>query len=320
MTATEIKSKSVSIAFKIQELNQESGVFIGILSAYNVLDWGGEIVKKGAFTKTIKESGGKIPLYLNHDLSDVRQKIGLLELADQEDGLYVKGTLNLEMPSAQQALSVMRFDNKNGLKTGLSIGFLTIKDSVKDGTRYLEEVKLLEGSIVTIPANPNCFVLGVKRAPDGITEMKGFSQEFEMIRVFDLKSQALNALYYGLSDDVYGAGTREEALTSVKQSIADFSAVIEEFVNGFFDIQGKSDVTAETKDAFKARISEFKLQVPKAVAANIAALLEKGKALLDGAAIQPDEPGDTHSDELTDEEKTAVSDFLKGVFDDKPTT
>src|SRR6185312_17119117 len=99
--------------------------------------------------------GNKVPMLYMHDMS---RPIGVMELTDGDSALEVKGVLNMEMEDAKAARSLMRFNLKNGIKTGLSIGYITVKDSVNNGIRYLKEIKLLEGSVVTLAANRLCAV------------------------------------------------------------------------------------------------------------------------------------------------------------------
>ncbi len=142
--------------FKLANLD-EKGAFTGFASIYGNTDSYGDAVMPGAFTKTIQESGGEIPILYQH-----HEPIGKGRLIDQQDGLSIEGNLILEVPTASSAYALA----KAGVIKGLSIGYKTIKDQwdhVKK-TRQLLEVKLYEVSLVTFPANPLATITGVKSA------------------------------------------------------------------------------------------------------------------------------------------------------------
>ena len=142
----------------------DPGTFEGTLSTYGGSpDLQGDVVQPGAFTKTLKENRGTVPLFLNHDPN---QQVGVLKLHDTPTALAAKGKLNLDVPLARDAYSNMLFNAKHGVKTGLSIGFRTIKDRVEGSTRHLVELALGEGSITLFPANEQALVSAVKSEID----------------------------------------------------------------------------------------------------------------------------------------------------------
>lgn len=142
--------------WETKEIGPEEGSFEGALSVYGIRDEIGDIVERGAFSKTIAEKKGQVPLLWQHD---ARQPIGLLSLEDAEDALRVRGKLVLGVPQARNAYQLMRA----GVVRGLSIGFETVKQETgDDGVRRLKEIKLWEGSLVTFPANPAAQVDSIK--------------------------------------------------------------------------------------------------------------------------------------------------------------
>jgi HK97 family phage prohead protease len=113
-----------------------------------------EIIKPGAFTKTIKE--GDVRALWNHDSKSIlaRQKTGGLVLEDREDGLHFTIKIPESRAFAMDAYDVV----KTGDADGVSFGFRTIKDTWIDEEgeplkRELNEVELFEVSVgVTFPA------------------------------------------------------------------------------------------------------------------------------------------------------------------------
>lgn len=139
----------------------ETGVFEGYASTFNEKDLGGDIVVPGAFTKSLKARGAKgVRMFADHDS---RNRVGVWEsIAEDEKGLFVKGRLLTEKSTGRDAY----IDLKEGALDGLSIGFRTIKDKY-DGrrkARMLEEIDLLEISLVAFPMNESARVNAVKAA------------------------------------------------------------------------------------------------------------------------------------------------------------
>jgi HK97 family phage prohead protease len=135
----------------------EEGTFEGRLAVYNTVDEGGDVIEPGAFTKTLQESGGVVPLLWQHDTC---QPIGVLHLTDSQTALNCKAQLVLSVPQARQAYDLIRA----GVVKGLSIGYLAIKDAVAGEVRRLKELRLFEGSLVTFPMNLEAQVTAVKTA------------------------------------------------------------------------------------------------------------------------------------------------------------
>lgn len=153
----------------------ETGVFEGRLSTYGgPPDRVGDVVQPGAFSKTLQESGGIVPLLLGHDSN---KQVGILRLRDSASALVANGEFNMDSPLAREAHSQLRFNAKNGLRHGLSIGYRVIKSFAKNGVRYLTEVELFEGSLTPIPANVYATVEAVKR--QGTSELDEMRADFQ---------------------------------------------------------------------------------------------------------------------------------------------
>lgn len=109
-----------------------------------------EYVKRGAFTKTLKD-GADVRLLIDHTgVPLARTKSGTLALEEDERGLRVEAELDPTNPDAARVISAM----KRGDLSQMSFAFRTIKDSWSDGgeTRELREVQLFDVSVVTFPA------------------------------------------------------------------------------------------------------------------------------------------------------------------------
>lgn len=161
----ERRSFSWNIGFDDIEIREnEAGDpigFSGYFARFNDLseDLGGfvEKIQRGAFSKTIKESD--IRFLLNHDANIVlgRNTAGTLRLRERSAGLWFEN----DLPDTTQARDLM-VNVKAGNITQGSFGFQTVRDKWKEDAepivRTLQEVKLIDVSLVTFPAYPSTSV------------------------------------------------------------------------------------------------------------------------------------------------------------------
>lgn len=152
---------------------EDSGEFRGIASVYGVEDSYGDVIDKGAFTKTISENP-MIPILWQHDSREV---IGMGEVKEWQGKVLVSGRLDMEDPTAQKAYRKL----KNGLMKGLSIGFYAIKttwETVNErAIRHISELKLVEVSVVTFPALESAQVTSVKNADELAERVKALEEK-----------------------------------------------------------------------------------------------------------------------------------------------
>lgn len=152
--------KYLNRPLEIKAVN-EDGLFSGYASVFEEIDSYRDIVKRGAFEKTLAESESKgraVPILWQHDAA---KPIGVYtELKEDEHGLYVEGQLNMDVQQAREALSLLR----QKALSGISIGYNSVRydTDVKSGVRRLYELKLYEASLVTFPACDGARVTDVK--------------------------------------------------------------------------------------------------------------------------------------------------------------
>jgi HK97 family phage prohead protease len=150
--------------FEVKTIS-EAGAFTGLASTYFGVDLGGDMILPGAFTKTLAEKRGQVPLLMGHD---TRSPIGLATLTDSPQGLVVKGELVLEADGAKSAYALL----KKGVIKGLSIGYDTVKSVMDGGVRKLSELKLWEISLTAFPMNPDAVITSVKSEADQIAQFR----------------------------------------------------------------------------------------------------------------------------------------------------
>lgn len=162
----------LSVTLELKE-TAEDGTFKGYGSVFNVKDSYDDVVERGAFNESLTkwQSKGMLPPMLwQHDM---RSPIGRYNVMREDgNGLYVEGKFSLGVEQARDAYSLL----KDGVISGLSIGYTTVKSQWcdKEKCRKLQQLDLIELSLVTMPANEMATVLHVKAAENIQTE-----REFE---------------------------------------------------------------------------------------------------------------------------------------------
>lgn len=148
--------ENMDFAFATKALTAD-GVVEGIAAGFGNVDEGGDMILPGAFAEALPADGkARIPMLMYHD--DRRPAGVWTELRETDDGLQVKGRFALSTRQGKEAYALV----KEGALSGLSIGYRSLKDSVKDGVRLLEKLRLFEVSLVTVPMNERAVVTGVK--------------------------------------------------------------------------------------------------------------------------------------------------------------
>ena len=142
----------------IKDVDTKNRIVTGYLSEFGSLDYDKDIIEKGAFTKSIMERKNDIFFLNQHDWKQPHGKFNVLQ--EDNKGLYFE---SMQLPNTTYSNDLIELYSM-GIVKEHSIGFSTIKsDWHKDGiTRIIKEVKLYEGSNVTLGANPNTPFTGFK--------------------------------------------------------------------------------------------------------------------------------------------------------------
>jgi HK97 family phage prohead protease len=158
------------------------------LSTFDVIDADNDMIKKGAFTKSIMERGvdstsnRKIAFLRYHDW---QKQIGkFVELSEDEKGLFAVAQLGTST-GGNDALN----DYADGIIREHSIGFQYVTDKIKwiddtsldsGGYWMITEVKLFEGSAVTFGANEHTDVVGVMKSEQRMDYASKISNEIDI--------------------------------------------------------------------------------------------------------------------------------------------
>lgn len=156
------------VKFAPTRLDAATGEFSGYASKFGNEDLGGDIVAKGAFTKSLEASGVRgVKMLYEHDCTC---PVGFwTDLAEDGNGLLSAGKLMVEdLAKAREVHALL----KHGVLDGLSIGYRVVKSSPDRArqVRVLEEVELKEISLVLFPMNNEAVISSVKSKVDLPTE------------------------------------------------------------------------------------------------------------------------------------------------------
>ena len=181
-----------NIAFELKDISEGSREVVFYGSAFDVLDSDNDVIKKGAFTKSIQERSGssngrKIAHLRNHDFE---HQIGSIkEIYEDSFGLKVVSTLGKSTKGNDALL-----DYQDGILREHSIGFNYVQDKIKfneesslneDGHWDITEVKLWEVSAVTFGANEFTPVLDVAK---GLNNKSQLAKKLEELNASFLKA------------------------------------------------------------------------------------------------------------------------------------
>lgn len=161
-----MKTKHLQIPLEIKSVS-ETGVFSGYGSVFHNEDSYGDIVRPGAFKKSLAEwekKGRLPPMLWQHDRYE---PIGVFtKMVEDEKGLFVEGRLLIDdIPQARAAYALL----KEKALGGMSIGYreILIEQDHDEKVTNLLELDLWEVSVVTFPANDEATVDSVKSALAG---------------------------------------------------------------------------------------------------------------------------------------------------------
>lgn len=152
-----MKHELKKMQFKIDEYNEEEGIFSGYGAVFENIDSGGDIIEPGAFTKTLAEGWERVKILALHN--DCWLPIGRpVELREDANGLFLRAKIS-DTTMGRDVKVLLR----DRVLNELSIGYdPIIFDYDENGIRHLREVKLWEVSVVPWAMNPEAVVTDYK--------------------------------------------------------------------------------------------------------------------------------------------------------------
>lgn len=165
-----VKTEYKTIAFEVEDYDEEEGIFSGYGAVFSNIDSGGDIIEPGAFTKTIAEGVGRVKILSGHN--ETLLPIGVpVELREDAKGLYMRGKIS-DTALGRDVKTLI----KDGVLGELSIGYdPVVFDYDESGIRHLREVKLWEISVVTWAMNEQAVITGYK-ADDFAAQVEATAQ------------------------------------------------------------------------------------------------------------------------------------------------
>lgn len=186
----EILYKSTHLG-ELKDADEKSGIVKGYGSVFGNIDSDGDIINKGAYTKTITENGNRVKYLYQHDMDKPLGK--MVNLYEDEKGLVFEA----EIPKTTLGRDVMEL-MKAGVITENSVGILPIRKEMVEGNRHINEVKLYEISAVTLAANDQAMIMDVKGNHSREKVLKRYDSIAKLIR----KGEISDDLGYALEAEI----------------------------------------------------------------------------------------------------------------------
>lgn len=156
-----------SISAEVKDVSLKNRTVEGYFSVFNVEDSDGDIIKPGAFAKTVAENGpgGKNRIMHLWQHNPMQPLAKPAEIQEDERGLRFISKIS-ETSWGTDALKLY----EDGVIEEHSIGFNTVKSNWSDEheANIITEVKLWEGSSVTWGANEHARVTDMKGTHEGL--------------------------------------------------------------------------------------------------------------------------------------------------------
>src|SRR6056300_1959595 len=167
---------------ELMDADAEKGIVKGYGSYFDNKDSDNDIIRKGAYTKTIKENGERVKYLYQHNMMQPTGKMS--ELYEDDKGLVFVA----EIPKTTLGKDVIEL-MKAGVITENSVGILPVVKENKGDYREIKEVKLYEISAVTLAANDQAKIMDVKSQQNLDQMYKRYDNIAKLIRKGDISDE-----------------------------------------------------------------------------------------------------------------------------------
>jgi HK97 family phage prohead protease len=160
---TDRKAVRLKNAVEVDSTDPNEARFVGYGNVYNHKDLGGDIMKTGVFTRSIKAKEGRFPLLADHK-TEMVDTLGVAYVTEDEKGLRTELVINTETQFGMETASNIRFYLKHKVPIGLSVGY-TATNGYYDRTsdsRVITEAKLYEMTVTLFPMNELSLIQSAK--------------------------------------------------------------------------------------------------------------------------------------------------------------
>ena len=177
---------------------EEDGSFEGYASVFNNKDLGNDVIKQGAFAKSIYDKKPRqIKLLYQHKTDE---PIGVIDsLTEDKRGLKIKGRLAMGTQKGREVYELMKMGALDSMSIGYKLQPEDYKYSEKLKKRTITNLDLMEVSMVTFPMNPKAKVTKVKLANMNTRELEEYLRDVGVMSSAVAK-QTANILYKSYQD------------------------------------------------------------------------------------------------------------------------
>jgi HK97 family phage prohead protease len=212
-------TKGLDFGFK--DIDTKQGVVSGYFAMFGNKDLDGDIIERGAFSKTVQERGpqGKklIKYLLDHDKTKAVARID--ELYEDEKGLYYKATIGTHSLGQDFAKMI-----DSGIINQHSFGFATVKEQYDQQSKAnrIKEVKMFEGSAIQfLGANPETTFIDLKSETDAIEYLNRLEKFLKTSDATDETLQQIELKLKSLSEIIKAGQSTLENEKADEQIIID---------------------------------------------------------------------------------------------------
>ena len=214
------------------------GVVEGYIASFKVEDvpFPDKFVK-GCFEDSIEEHRQRdarpIRLNFQHD----RNPIGgfpISSVFEDDRGLFGVAEINLDRQLGREVYSLA----KQGVLRDFSIGFIPQEWTIVDDTRIISKARIMEGSIVDEPMNPDAQIINVKNADQtdffGVKDVNAWTDrdlEAALVSTKQFSRSAVKALVSRLREADPAAAAEKAAIANAPEDtlLSDLLAELKEF-------------------------------------------------------------------------------------------
>jgi len=185
------------------DADEKSGVVKGYASIFNNIDSDNDIIRNGAYKKTISETGSRVKYLYQHDMEKPIGKMRMLQ--EDEKGLMFEA----EIAKTTLGKDVMELI-KAGIITENSVGIMPVNKQMNaEGQREIYEVRLFEVSAVTLAANDEAKILDYKGNYDPTKVLDRFDRMAKLVR----KGNISDELGFALESEIYKLKSLFDSIT-----------------------------------------------------------------------------------------------------------
>ena len=212
-----------TFTFQVKAVNDEQGLIEAYGSVFNNVDQGDDIVRPGAFKRTINNSKSRVnagkakylaTMLWNHDTEHFLPIGGWYDLKEDKNGLLSKGQIVLATQLGKDVYELIKSGVINEFSIGYDIPTGGALWNSELGARELKELRLWEISPVVFAMNQEALLVGVKK--NVMTEKKDFSDRYRDQCIRDWRYSDFDNLMCALQQsvmDIFAIGDEPQADT-----------------------------------------------------------------------------------------------------------